>query len=602
MSDIKKLLTIFNESTTAGSVAVGAGRGKLPADTIFAAEDSDCSSIEMPNSPANFDLWKNSKLIGKQQNSHKKVAVNKTTMYPQLAEGTHPEQEKINNTKRSRLSRERNAGLNEPDEVPSSDVKRDFGTWYFTYQDGSIVIKDGRPLLASSTQGVRDVIAIAKKHGIDVRSHEGAPPKLSESGYKTPKDMDDYTDDDWAEWDAKVGNVGEKAKKKDNLDWHYNNIMGTKGLSDKAKKQTTDIYNKLKENEGVAEGIGSDMAKLIGVPVVAGAAAIGAQYYDDQQPHVQVGGQNAKIVRADSNRIPDNAMILTGKDGKQYRVWQQSGKGMSKITFAAPVQGTNEGVAEGLSKGNYNVGLEDIGKPVTVDGESGYVLLSIGYSSGNGKLTAHILQPDTGSKGTYDLETIGKGQQDVAEGSQPNDIAVYHHTGPNADKKAQVHAMKLGSDYGHFRHDKADKNDNLHIVTQKRYFPDYAKQQDVAEGLEDKVVFQGHTIGHIETDSDGDSVGIVYSNNPQSKRPFEIFGYEDVNQLKQEMISQWNKRVPKGTAKGQELSEEMIADRLKNELALFKKGTKAKDKDLGSKPKSKEVQPKKSKESKDEDK
>lgn len=75
-----------------------------------------------------------------------------------------------------------------------------------------------------------------------------------------------------------------------------------------------------------------------------------------------------------------------------------------------------KGVAEGLKQGNYNVGLEDIGKPVTVDGESGYVLLSIGYSSGNGKLTAHILQPDTGAKGTYDLERIGKGQQGVAEG------------------------------------------------------------------------------------------------------------------------------------------------------------------------------------------
>lgn len=75
-------------------------------------------------------------------------------------------------------------------------------------------------------------------------------------------------------------------------------------------------------------------------------------------------------------------------------------------------------------------------------------------------------------------------------------------------------------------------------------------QQGVAEDLEDKVVFQGHTIGHIETDSDGDPVGIVYSNNPQSKRPFEIYGYEDVNQLKQEMISQWNKRVPKGMAEG----------------------------------------------------
>lgn len=591
MSDIKKLLTIFNESTTAGSVAVGAGRGKLPADTIFAAEDSDCSSIEMPNSPANFDLWKNSKLIGKQQNSHKKVAVNKTTMYPQLAEATQPEQRTLD--ARTNAAKRSERGETGRDPAPRNE-------WYIMVNGSSEKGKKTYPSRQAAEKRSEDIKAFYKSKGWS-RPRVEIIQQLGET-YKAPKDMDDYTDDDWAEWDAKVGSVGEKAKKKDNLDWHYNNIMGTKGLSDKAKKQTTDIYNKLKENEGVAEGIGSDMAKLIGVPVVAGAAAIGAQYYDDQQPHVQVGGQNAKIVRADSNRIPDNAMILTGKDGKQYRVWQQSGKGMSKITFAAPVQGTNECVTEGLSKGNYNVGLEDIGKPVTVDGESGYVLLSIGYSSGNGKLTAHILQPDTGSKGTYDLETIGKGQQDVAEGSQPNDIAVYHHTGPNADKKAQVHAMKLGSDYGHFRHDKADKNDNLHIVTQKRYFPDYAKQQDVAEGLEDKVVFQGHTIGHIETDSDGDSVGIVYSNNPQSKRPFEIFGYEDVNQLKQEMISQWNKRVPKGTAKGQELSEEMIADRLKNELALFKKGSKAKDKDLGSKPKSKEVQPKKSKESKDEDK
>ena len=89
---------------------------------------------------------------------------------------------------------------------------------------------------------------------------------------------------------------------------------------------------------------------------------------------------------------------------------------------------------------------------------------------------------DNGRIVMYELSRMSQGQQGVAEGSQPNDIAVYHHTGPNADKKAQAHAMKLGSDYGHFRHDKADKNDNLHIVTQKRYFPDYAKQQGVAEG------------------------------------------------------------------------------------------------------------------------
>jgi hypothetical protein len=104
-------------------------------------------------------------------------------------------------------------------------------------------------------------------------------------------------------------------------------------------------------------------------------------------------------------------------------------------------------VAEGLEHGNYNVGLEDIGKPVTVDGESGYVLLSIGYSSGNGKLTAHILQPDTGSKGTYDLETISKGQQGVAEGSL-NEFAPDGFNGGDDGEEFNPRLAKMAYDEG----------------------------------------------------------------------------------------------------------------------------------------------------------
>jgi hypothetical protein len=50
------------------------------------------------------------------------------------------------------------------------------------------------------------------------------------------------------------GEKQSKSKEMD-LDWHYKNIINTKGLSDKAKKDTTDIYNKLKKNkeQGVAE-------------------------------------------------------------------------------------------------------------------------------------------------------------------------------------------------------------------------------------------------------------------------------------------------------------------------------------------------------------
>jgi GNAT superfamily N-acetyltransferase len=56
--------------------------------------------------------------------------------------------------------------------------------------------------------------------------------------------------------------VAEGSEREMDLDWHYKNIMQTKGLSDKAKKQTTDIYNKLKKKkqQGVAEGSGDDSA------------------------------------------------------------------------------------------------------------------------------------------------------------------------------------------------------------------------------------------------------------------------------------------------------------------------------------------------------
>jgi hypothetical protein len=47
-----------------------------------------------------------------------------------------------------------------------------------------------------------------------------------------------------------------------------------------------------------------------------------------------------------------------------------------------------------------------------------------------------------------------------------------------------------------------------------------------------------------------------------------------------------------GMAEGSEITEEMIADRLKNELALFKSGTKAKSKDISKKAPDREVQPK----------
>jgi hypothetical protein len=53
-------------------------------------------------------------------------------------------------------------------------------------------------------------------------------------------------------------------------------------------------------------------------------------------------------------------------------------------------------------------------------------------------------------------------------------------------------------------------------------------------------------------------------------------------------------RYDESIAEGSEITEEMIADRLKNELALFKSGTKAKNKSISGKPADRGVQPKKS--------
>jgi hypothetical protein len=132
--------------------------------------------------------------------------------------------------------------------------------------------------------------------------------------------------------------------------YHYSDIEHAlqNGHSDQAKiykhnKFLSTVGDARKELE---EGVWGDTAKLIGIPAVAGALAVGAQHYDDQKPHVEVGGQNAMIVQYGSSRIPDNAMLLKGADGKMYRVWQQSGKGMNKMTLASPAE-VKEGVAEG---------------------------------------------------------------------------------------------------------------------------------------------------------------------------------------------------------------------------------------------------------------
>jgi hypothetical protein len=127
------------------------------------------------------------------------------------------------------------------------------------------------------------------------------------------------------------------------------------------------------QNANLAEG---DVAKLAGITALGIGAGLGANYLDQQAPRVEFDGKNGQVVRAYlepawTNRIPDNAMTIKGKDGKTYHVWSSSGKGMnSKSYHAAPVEPVKEDVAEGWTKlpnGNYrnmHTGVQQSTPPV----------------------------------------------------------------------------------------------------------------------------------------------------------------------------------------------------------------------------------------------
>jgi hypothetical protein len=109
------------------------------------------------------------------------------------------------------------------------------------------------------------------------------------------------------------------------------------------------------QQANLAEG---DVAKLAGITALGIGAGLGANYIDQQQPRVEFDGKNGQVVKAYlepgySNRVPDNAMVIKGKDGKTYHVWSSSGKGMnSKSYHAAPVEPVKEGLTKTPS-GDY---------------------------------------------------------------------------------------------------------------------------------------------------------------------------------------------------------------------------------------------------------
>ena len=107
-------------------------------------------------------------------------------------------------------------------------------------------------------------------------------------------------------------------------------------------------YKEKDKRQGMAEGIGKDIAQLVGGAGLIAGVGVGGAYLDQQRPKVEIGGQQAYLITNPGwGTIPNDAMVLTGKDGKKYKVWTGDGKGTNSL-MAAPVDDMQEpGVEEG---------------------------------------------------------------------------------------------------------------------------------------------------------------------------------------------------------------------------------------------------------------
>ena len=167
------------------------------------------------------------------------------------------------------------------------------------------------------------------------------------------------------------------------------------------------------EQAGLAEGIGKDMAKLGGIAAIGIGAGLAGNYYDQQQPRVEVGGQKAYLVQNPGwGRVPDNAMTLQGNDGKTYTVWASKGKGTTQY-YATPADNVKEGVAEGFSDVVKGIKRKVAGKEDPKEVEHMY-----------GRIARSAIKhktPDQAEKDIKRWEKVNKvvNKEDVQEDSDP---------------------------------------------------------------------------------------------------------------------------------------------------------------------------------------
>jgi hypothetical protein len=203
------------------------------------------------------------------------------------------------------------------------------------------------------------------------------------------------------------------------------------------------------------------------------------------------------------NRAADQVTSKKADKDPAYARKAQQTQDRAWDRLAVKEQGVKKDLSEALAQGNYDVGLEDIGEPVLVNGKEGYILLHIERHGGSGKLVAKVLQPDFGAKGYHDLDTISRVQQGVAEGTESEQEEL-------AKKIRELLAAGKDREANHLRH----KLNNL----RDRKRDKHDRQQGVAEDWATDAKKLGYK---IKSTSDGqhayrhssDKVSHVGTNN-----------------------------------------------------------------------------------------
>jgi hypothetical protein len=592
--DIKKLLSILSESTTAGSIATTAGTTgnsmlKRPTDTIFAAENTEPSE-PAPNSPANFGLWKNSAVIGKEQygkHGRKKAKVDKTQIYPQLNE-LSPQ---------TLASYKKKAGA----DATAADSKGDFAKGHKRFKG---IVKATKKEFDNDARGIKEGVELDPSEFHSVRNGDITPEDLAKKkgvSVGMLKGELNLHADHWAQ--------GEN---------HYNDLFSgrrevseiSQGLRDRYVEKATSDYGHANFSARASKshpGL-EDYSKEQSSRAKKRAKGLSRALSDKRlgREEVNEDGSDNPVASAITRRIMSQRMDLVVDFGVEAVVNAIDEVASWAVVFdeigTSDVSGWVRQV-ESYLKGSSGKGLSENKNKLTQTTPRNFVAkhAKTAGAGAHKDMKRAVKQGDVKHKNRqYDLGE-GTSQQNVEEGwkeklgaaALAGSLAFGASSAQAQPSTKQVSAKPVATQQASAKSDPFTLNgktmrDDVRSAIMKMSDDDgqraYAAWRVlVSDSNSQKQMQAGQVLNKLMQ---------KYSMNEQdmSEGTWDGTGEQDVAAA---IASNGIDNQDAATEKQISLSEEMIADRLKNELALFKSGTKPKNKDISKKPADREVQSKK---------